>query len=248
MVGLVLCWSVAAAEPEAPVEAPSPEPPTADGPSEDIVTTRSTEIKAKHRESPEFPAEARLTGTEGECKVRIIIDTSGRPERVEVIACDPYFIGASVDAALKSSFPPVLVDGEPVKAAFLDSYKFRLGDAAESPPPPPPVLDTPIVIEALPPIPKGRFREVEFTDLTCDQVAQVTFPERARAAGVESSCRVMLYFNAQGEVIHTEPLSCREPFITAVRRPTQPFVCAPVERRGEAIPVKAEYTFQFKLR
>ena len=73
------------------------------------------------------------------------------------------------------------------------------------------------------------------------------YPEQARAAGVESACRVMLYLNAQGEVIFTEALDCGEPFLSAVRAPTQPFICAPVVQDGEAIPVIAEYTFNFWL-
>ncbi|MEY3213592.1 MAG: hypothetical protein RIT28_4073 [Pseudomonadota bacterium] len=248
VIGWVLGWSVAAAEPEVPVVgAPTSAQPTAEGASEGVVEVKRAEVTPKSREVPRYPAEARLMSTEGSCKVRIILDTTGQPERVEVLACDPYFIWTSVDAAMKSRFHPVIVNGEPVRAAFIYVYKFKLsGDGP--PPPPPPVLDPPFVIEALPPIPEGRFREVSFTELTCDQLAQVAFPEQALAAGFESQCRVMLYFNAQGEVIHTEPLACGEPFISAVSAPDQPFLCQPMERRGAAIPVKTEYTFNFEIR
>ena len=226
--GLTLCWSVGAAEPEAPT-------------GEALTGPRPvhwTEIKIKNHVVPKYPRKARNQDLEGDCKVRLIIDERGKTTSVEIITCPPEFAEVSTQAAMDTDFFPMKVEGVPVKATFVFTYKFRLGDA------PSPAPSQPLA----PPPPDGIFVELKFPELSCSQLAQVPYPERARAAGVESACRVMLYLNAQGEVIHTEPLSCREPFITAVRRPAQPFVCAPVARRGEAIPVKAEYTFQFKLR
>ena len=99
---------------------------------------------------------------------------------------------------------------------------------------------------AAPKPPEGDFIEAKFSDLDCSQLAQVRYPESARLANVESTCRVMLYFDAQGEVIHTEALDCGEPFLSAVRVPATPFRCTPPKMLGASASVKAEYTFNFR--
>lgn len=225
--GLTLCWSVGAAEPEAPT-------------GEALTGPRLvhwTEIKIKNHVVPKYPRKARNQDLEGDCKVRLIIDERGKTTSVEIITCPPEFAEVSTQAAMDTDFFPMKVEGVPVKAAFVLTYKFRLGDA------PSPAPSQPLA----PPPPDGLFVEQTFPELSCSQLAQVPYPEQARAAGVESACRVMLYLNAQGEVIFTEALDCGEPFLSAVRAPTQPFICAPVVQDGEAIPVIAEYTFNFRL-
>lgn len=248
VIGWVLCWSVAAAEPEAPVvEAPEAAPKSERLPHrgvfEDVVEVERSEVTQKDRIAPAYPKDALKQSVEGECQLHLIIGTTGRTEHVQVLACDPMFVEVSVNAAMATRFAPVLVNGEPVKAAFDHKYKFRLSGAAYAPPPPP-VLDPPLIFEAPPAPPDGKFRQFELSDLSCEPLTPVSAPEEARGAGGPSSCEMMLYIDAQGEVVHAAPLVCEEPFISAVQATKRPLVCEPVKRRGEAIAVKTAYTFQ----
>ena len=227
MIGWALCWSVAqAAEPEMPpVEAPTAE----------LREVHFSEIVVKLRTMPRYPPEARAQNVEGDCDVRLIVDERGKTTSAEALTCPPLLIAASTTAAMGTSFYPFKEGGVPVKVSFVLHYKFRLSDSSGG--------QTTLGNATAPPLapPAGRFREVDFADLTCGSLAPMTFPEQAR-------CQVMFYLDNQGAVIHTEPIDCDEPFLSAVREATEPLVCKPVERRGEAIPVKAEYTFQFKFR
>ena len=233
MIGWALCWSVA--------QAAEPETPDAEAPPSELREVHHSEIGVKLRTYPKYPPEARAQNVEGDCDVRLTVDERGKTTSAEALNCPPLFVEASTTAAMGSSFYPVKEGGVPVKVSVVLHYKYRLGAPSGGP-------NTVGTAAAAPPAPpKGRFRELEFTELTCGSLAPVTFPDQARAAGVESACRVMLYLNAQGEVIHTEPVDCGEPFLSAAREAAQPLVCEPVERRGEAIPVKAEYTFNFRL-
>lgn len=247
VIGWVLCWSAAAAEPEAPVveapaEAPNPERLPNKGVFEDVVEVKVGDVKPKDVVPPVYPKAARDQGLEGECRLHVVIGTTGRTEHVQVLACDPLFVEASVSSAMETRFTPYVVDGEPMKAAFHYKHTFRLS-GAERPPAPPPVLDPPLVFEAPPAPPDGKFRQVELFDLTCEPLTPVSVPEEARGAG-PASCQMMLYIDVKGEVVHAAPVMCEEPYITAVRETERPLVCEPVKRRGEAIQVKTAYTFQ----
>jgi outer membrane biosynthesis protein TonB len=227
LIGLVLCWSVAAAEPELPAaEAPAAEAPAGVRP----VAWR--EVKAKVNAQPSYPRAARRQNLEADCKVRVFIDEQGMPMSMEVIACPPMFVESVTEAAMASRFFPFAPEGIPLKVSFVYNYKFRLADSSASAPPAP-----------LPPA--GDFTRRTLSAPRCPPIAPVLYPEAARAEYHESRCRVMLYFNTDGEVIHTHPIACTEPFLSAVRESTQALVCEPVQRRGEAIPAKAVYTVFF---
>lgn len=77
--------------------------------------------------NPEYPPLALKTGIEGNVVVQILVDANGkvRKARVEKSDCQ-IFENAAIDAAMRTTFIPALMNGHPVMVWMTIPFKFRL--------------------------------------------------------------------------------------------------------------------------
>jgi protein TonB len=80
---------------------------------------------------PVYPPKALSRGQEGEVRVRITLDTSGRVAAAQVVSATPpdVFDQAAVDAVRKWRFEPVMRNGRPIEASIATTIRFRPDDA-----------------------------------------------------------------------------------------------------------------------
>ena len=77
--------------------------------------------------SPEYPALAIKTGIEGFVVVQILVDTNGKVRKAHVLKSDcQIFEKAAVDAAMRTTFTPAIMNGHPVMFWMTIPFKFRL--------------------------------------------------------------------------------------------------------------------------
>lgn len=80
-----------------------------------------------HREMPIYPILARRLGKEGNVVLKLLIDTAGNLQNIEVI--EPSWIGfteAAVEAIQKSTFSPAHKNGEKIASKAILSVRFKL--------------------------------------------------------------------------------------------------------------------------
>ena len=77
----------------------------------------------KQRTPPRFPDGVALD-TVIACRMKVFIDTSGRPERIECEDCPPPFDAASSATLMKWLWHPAMIDGKPVPTQFLTVMKY----------------------------------------------------------------------------------------------------------------------------
>jgi len=73
---------------------------------------------------PEFPAAARSIDVRGSVVVQVILDPRGCVTEAKAVSGHPLLISASVQAALKSSFSPVYLGGEPIWVNGVITYNY----------------------------------------------------------------------------------------------------------------------------
>ena len=86
--------------------------------------TKKPEVIKQSR--PEYPISARKAGVEGRVTVRVLINTDGKVEKVEVIKGHPMLNEAAMDAASKWEFTPGEQDGKPVKVWMNIPIDYKL--------------------------------------------------------------------------------------------------------------------------
>jgi periplasmic protein TonB len=80
-----------------------------------------------HREQPVYPMLARRLGKEGKVVLKLLIDSRGNVQAVEIVEDEGYgFAEAAVEAVRKSTFAPALRNGERVTARAILPVRFRL--------------------------------------------------------------------------------------------------------------------------
>lgn len=96
---------------------------------ENIVNVRveTTEFKKKiiKLEKPNYPPAAKAVCAFGEVLVEIIVDENGNVTFAKAIKGHPLLRKASEQAALKSTFSPIIIDGNAVKANGIMIYDFH---------------------------------------------------------------------------------------------------------------------------
>ena len=77
--------------------------------------------------SPEYPPLALRAGLEGNVYVKALVDKDGSVKRAFLLKADnEIFAQAALDAALKWTFTPALMNGKPVKVWVSIPFRFRL--------------------------------------------------------------------------------------------------------------------------
>lgn len=113
-----------------------PKEPAGDGDDDEPVvpfyalTEKPVEI---YRVTPEYPEIAKKAGVEGTIVVKVLIDTSGLVEKVEVIKAHPLLNQAAIDAARQFEFEPAKQRGVPVKVWISIPFNFSLSQKEDLP-------------------------------------------------------------------------------------------------------------------
>lgn len=75
---------------------------------------------------PRYPEDARARGKEGQVILKIVVDTSGAVERVEVLRGEEPFVSAAVAAVRSWRYRPAVLDGAPLASFRIVKIPFRL--------------------------------------------------------------------------------------------------------------------------
>jgi TonB family protein len=122
------------------VESPVVEPPPPDVGAELQASSKApaaapevlaAEFKRTRFVPPVYPPKALARSQEGEVRVRITVDTTGRVTAAQILAATPpqVFDQAALDAVRKWRFEPVIRDGRPIEASIATTIRFRPDDA-----------------------------------------------------------------------------------------------------------------------
>lgn len=82
--------------------------------------------KALSKPVPAYPAAAKAAGVGGTVSVRVVVDESGKVSSAEAVSGPELLREAAADAALKASFAPTRLSGQPVKVSGFITYNFVL--------------------------------------------------------------------------------------------------------------------------
>ncbi|CAN5194810.1 energy transducer TonB [soil metagenome] len=117
----------AAAEPVAVVPAPAPPAPPAPAPAAPIKTI-SSGVEYLQPPQPVYPQVSKRLGEEGKVVLRILINESGRPDRVDVQTSSgsPRLDEAARQAALRALFKPHMADGKATAVYAIVPINFQL--------------------------------------------------------------------------------------------------------------------------
>jgi protein TonB len=77
--------------------------------------------------TPKYPQIALITRQQGEVRVEIVIDKSGRVISATAVSGPPLLRSAAAAAALQGRFRPTLLSGEPVVVQGVIVFRFTLG-------------------------------------------------------------------------------------------------------------------------
>lgn len=98
--------------------------------SQGIAETRFGEMGAPafvHREMPVYPIMARRLGKEGRVILRLLIDRSGKLQKVEVVEFAGFgFTEAAIEAVKNSTYLPARRNGEKITTKALIPIRFHL--------------------------------------------------------------------------------------------------------------------------
>ena len=76
---------------------------------------------------PVYPSDLRSEGLTGTVHLQFVVNTAGRPERIQVVsAADPAFAQAAVQALSQWRFKPALRDGKPIATRMAFPMVFTL--------------------------------------------------------------------------------------------------------------------------
>lgn len=73
---------------------------------------------------PAYPAIARAAHITGSVDVKVVIDEEGRVIAAQALGGHPLLQAAAVGAARQAHFPPILLDGKPIKVVGVINYNF----------------------------------------------------------------------------------------------------------------------------
>jgi protein TonB len=118
---------VASLIPAPPAEepGPAPAPPVRRGPihlPEEAVPPEALDGNI----TPDYPAEARASGREGQVILKIVVGESGSVEKVELMRGEEPFASAALQAVRRWRYSPALVDGVPTAVYRIVKIPFRL--------------------------------------------------------------------------------------------------------------------------
>jgi TonB family protein len=101
-------------------------------PDEEIATGMEMDSPARIIRAfpPVFPPEAKENYIEGRVTIRLVVDTEGMPQELEIVGADPagIFDQAALDAVSQYEFEPAVKDGMPVNSIVTLPVVFGLPD------------------------------------------------------------------------------------------------------------------------
>jgi protein TonB len=77
---------------------------------------------------PSYPEDARKAGIEGMVVVKVLVDTTGKVDKVDIIRSVPKLDSAAIEAARKFRFNPARLDDQPVSSWMTIPFHFKLSD------------------------------------------------------------------------------------------------------------------------
>ena len=155
-LALALIWTTRVLAGDVEVETARPE--TVLAPSE-VPVDPEPDIRELKRVQPIYPTSARRNEEEGDCRVRITINSEGAPDTAVPGPCPEVFREAAVKAALASRFYPYTPASAAWSVEYTFNYRFRFHNSRYQAPRPKPTPPAPV---DLPPFP--RFSAVGFVD------------------------------------------------------------------------------------
>jgi protein TonB len=114
-----------AAPPAPPPPAPPPPKPTRADPI-NLPEQATPPVAADDNRQPDYPAEARAKGLEGQVILKIVVSESGAVTRVEVLRGDEPFAAAAMAAVKTWRYSPALVEGRPTAVFRIVKIPFRI--------------------------------------------------------------------------------------------------------------------------
>lgn len=93
------------------------------------LSEKPTETK---RVEPAYPELAKKAGIEGAVVVKVLVNTAGKVEKVEVLKSHPLLDEAAIAAAKQFEFTPGKVQGEAVKVWLSIPFNFSLRQASQN--------------------------------------------------------------------------------------------------------------------
>jgi len=110
------------------IPAPPPAPPAPPAPPSDIAPSEN--ISYRKLRPPKYPPQAIRQRHEGECVLRVLIGTDGKPKDVQVEKSSGFreLDRAAMDAVQGWVFNPGQRDGKSVEGWALVPFKFSLSE------------------------------------------------------------------------------------------------------------------------
>ena len=221
---------------------------------------------------PDYPAEAERAGVEGMVQVRVVVSADGQVVRADAISGPEALHEASVRAAERWRFRPIVVDG---KALVVESdmyFRFDRGassgrpvlengeeyrpdeapagvpggvpgeEYAEPPPPPPDVAPPPASSD------RPKVTRVSGGVLAGRAVrrAQPEYPLAAREAEIEGAVVVEVTVDEEGNVISARAVSGHPLLRDAAVQAARGWKFTPTMLQGVAVKVIGTITFNFR--
>ena len=134
----LLSWLSFADEATTPADETGPDPVTESAPVSELpapevkaeppshAEVELAQVKVKKQVAPKVPKG--LETVDADCQVRFFIDSSGVPERTEVLrtdACSEPFAASCEKAGMKWRFYPVKIGGKKVPSSFVLKVHFK---------------------------------------------------------------------------------------------------------------------------
>jgi TonB family protein len=102
-------------------------PPEPFDPPPDTFIAYQIEPRVVLHPSPQYPDVALRIGVEGNVIVKALVNEEGRVKRaMQMRSTDEMFTQAAIDAAMKWTFTPALMNGHPVRVWVSIPFRFRL--------------------------------------------------------------------------------------------------------------------------
>jgi TonB family protein len=99
-------------------------PASGNGQTPKIIKTGVINGKALRLVQPDYPPAARAIRATGAVMVEVTLDEQGKVISATAISGHPLLKAAAVEAARKSKFAPVMLDGVPVRVSGVIVYNF----------------------------------------------------------------------------------------------------------------------------
>jgi periplasmic protein TonB len=77
---------------------------------------------------PEYPADARAAGDEGDVVFAIVIGKDGKVGEIHLRRGKPVFVEAAARAVSQRRYKPYVFNGSPVEVETFATVRFRLAD------------------------------------------------------------------------------------------------------------------------